>query len=125
MNIILVNIELLFEFFFFYLININTNIYYLFIFFFFYFQYINSRFGRIVCIYIINYKNILIIFNINHIYINLLLLLLILNEKSFLNEVDRVLVDDFIPTKDDVLFCRIMTTKILETKIVISRIIFK
>jgi len=50
---------------------------------------------------------------------------LIDSAEYFLNEVDRVLVEDFIPTKDDVLFCRIMTTKILETKIVISRIIFK
>ncbi|OUM59637.1 hypothetical protein PIROE2DRAFT_46868, partial [Piromyces sp. E2] len=43
----------------------------------------------------------------------------------FLDEANRILEKDYIPTKEDVLFCRKMTTKILETKIVISRIIYR
>lgn len=43
----------------------------------------------------------------------------------FLNDSRRILSDDYIPTDQDVLHCRIMTTKILETKIMISRVIYK
>jgi len=50
---------------------------------------------------------------------------LIDSAEYFLNDVKRILGKDYIPTKDDVLFCRSMTTKILEVKIVITRIIYK
>ncbi|KAG4087164.1 trimeric G-protein alpha o subunit [Neocallimastix lanati (nom. inval.)] len=50
---------------------------------------------------------------------------LIDSAEYFLNDVERILAKDYVPTQDDLLFCRNMTTKILEIKIVITRMIYK
>ncbi|ORX81497.1 G-protein alpha subunit [Anaeromyces robustus] len=50
---------------------------------------------------------------------------LIDSAEYFLNDVERVLADDYIPTKDDVLLCRSMTKKIQEVDIVITRITYR
>ncbi|KAI9343649.1 guanine nucleotide binding protein, alpha subunit [Obelidium mucronatum] len=45
--------------------------------------------------------------------------------KYFLDSIDRISANDFVPSEQDILNCRVMTTSIVETKIVIKDVTVK